>query len=376
MGVDSTVGDERLWVPVALGIALVAVLVTESVAVSVGTYSLVGEYVSGFVTSLPFVGILLYGSYWVDRSDLDPERYRRIARWCVGGAVTFLLINTGVMITRPLGGGLPILVSWARWAVSIGGGTGFLVGVFEARAVERQLDAERSRIRQEELRRERDRLDEFADIVSHDLRSPLNTATGRLELARDADPDAAGTHLDHVESALERMERILEDTLTLAREGKTVGEVTAVDIGELATECWWRVDGTAAELVVETTTSVRADPDRLRQLFENLLANAVEHGGADVTVRVGVDVGGATGFYVEDDGDGIPEAKHEQVFEKGYSGADTGTGFGLAIVKRIVDAHGWSIRVTAGSDGGARFEITGVEPAETPPGAGPVTGDE
>ena len=364
MRFDPEAGDGRLWVPVALGIALVAALVTESVAVSVGTYSLVDEYVSGFVTSLPFIGILLYGSYWVDRSDIDPDRYPRIARWCVGGATAFLLINAGIMSTRPVGGGVAILVSWARWAVSIGGGTGFLIGVFETRAVERQLDAERSRIRREELRRERDRLDEFADIVSHDLRSPLSVATGRLELARDADPDAAGAHLDNVESALERMERILEDTLTLAREGKTVGEMTPVDVGELATECWRHVDGTGAELVVETTAVVRADPDRLGQLFENLIANAVEHGGADVTVRVGVDVGGATGFYVEDDGDGIPEAKREQVFEKGYSGADTGTGFGLAIVKRIVDAHGWSIRATAGSDGGARFEITGVEPAE------------
>jgi signal transduction histidine kinase len=67
------------------------------------------------------------------------------------------------------------------------------------------------------------------------------------------------------------------------------------------------------------------------------------------------------GFYVEDDGVGIPASERERVFEAGYSTADDGTGFGLRIVRDIVEAHGWSIDVTSGTDGGARFEITGVE---------------
>lgn len=66
-------------------------------------------------------------------------------------------------------------------------------------------------------------------------------------------------------------------------------------------------------------------------------------------------------FYVEDDGPGISEAVRDDVFETEYSTSDGGTGFGLTIVKRIVDAHGWNIRVTEGTDGGARFEITWVE---------------
>ncbi|MBB6647053.1 HAMP domain-containing histidine kinase [Halobellus sp. MBLA0160] len=372
MASDVETESERLWVPVAVGIGLVAVLVAESVAIGAGTYVPANGHVSGVVTALPFIGILLYGSYRVEKGSLDHDRYLRISRWSLGGAAVFLLINIGVMATRPLGGGLPLLVSWTRWAVSIGGGTGFLVGVFEARAIERQLDAERSRIRQEELRSERDRLEEFADIVSHDLRNPLNAASGHLELARDADPEAVEDHLDRVESALGRMHRILEDTLTLAREGKTAGDTTTVDIGTLTTECWGRVDGIDAELVVEEAGTIRADPDRLSHVFENLLANAVEHGGRDVTVRVGpLGDGDAVGFYVEDDGDGIPERERDRVFEKGYS-ADDGTGFGLAIVERIVDAHGWSVRVTEGAAGGARFEITGVEPAETAPTAGPA----
>jgi signal transduction histidine kinase len=86
--------------------------------------------------------------------------------------------------------------------------------------------------------------------------------------------------------------------------------------------------------------------------------DSVEHGGPDVTITVG-DL--ADGFYVTDDGPGIPEDDRELVFESGYSTASDGTGFGLSIVERLASAHGWEVRVTDAADGGARFEITGVD---------------
>ncbi|WP_229770487.1 HAMP domain-containing sensor histidine kinase [Halorhabdus sp. CBA1104] len=117
--------------------------------------------------------------------------------------------------------------------------------------------------------------------------------------------------------------------------------------------------------------SVTADRNRLRQLLENLIRNAIEHGadpagtvardGDDtpaVTVRIGPLDGG---FYVEDDGPGIPPGEREAVFETSYSTQDNGTGFGLSIARRVAEAHGWAIRVTESQAGGARFEITGVE---------------
>ena len=101
-----------------------------------------------------------------------------------------------------------------------------------------------------------------------------------------------------------------------------------------------------------------ADPDRLVQVFENLLQNSVDHGGEGVTVRVG---SLENGFYVEDDGPGVPEADRERMFEHGYTTRQDGMGYGLSIVRSIVDAHGWSIAVTESEDGGARFELTGVD---------------
>ncbi|MUW14409.1 PAS domain-containing protein [Halorubrum sp. CBA1125] len=215
--------------------------------------------------------------------------------------------------------------------------------------------------REQALQRERDRLDEFAGVVSHDLRNPLSVAQGRLELAREA---CDSGHLDAIETALQRIDRITEDVLWLAREGRDIGSLDAVAVRDVIDGAWNIVaDRTEhAELRYAgdefSLVTIEADDDRLRQLFENLFSNAIEHGGGDVTVTVGaVD----DGFYVEDDGPGIPEDRRHDVFAAGYSTGEAGTGFGLSIVKRVVEAHGWEIRVTDGTDGGARFEITGVE---------------
>ena len=97
---------------------------------------------------------------------------------------------------------------------------------------------------------------------------------------------------------------------------------------------------------------------RLEQLLENLFRNAVDHAGEDVTVTVG-DLDDE--FYVADDGPGISDDERDRVFEDGYSTVEEGAGLGLAIVAGIAEAHGWSVTVTESEDGGARFEVTGVE---------------
>jgi PAS domain S-box-containing protein len=205
------------------------------------------------------------------------------------------------------------------------------------------------------LERQNERLDEFASIVSHDLRSPLNVAEGHVELARQA---SEGGHLDAAADAIDRSLELIDELRLLTQEGKPLNSTEAVSLSETLETCWQHVETEQATLDVETDRVIRADRNRFRQLLENLFANAVTHGGADVTVRVGaLD----DGFYVEDDGPGIPESERDDVFAAGYSTADAGTGFGLRIVDEIVTAHGWRIELTEGSDGGARFEITGVE---------------
>ena len=214
------------------------------------------------------------------------------------------------------------------------------------------------RRREEHLQRERDRLDEFASVVSHDIRNPLGIAEGRLELLRE---ECDSEHLDPIDRALTRMNTLIEDLLTLARGGKYVSETEIVDLADLSEDCWRNVDTADANLRTPIENMIRADRSRLAQLLENLFRNAVVHGGDDVTVTVGKLT---DGFYVEDNGVGIPEDERDDVFGTGYSTAEDGIGFGLSIVNQIAEAHGWEIRVTDGEDGGARFEIAGVTAAE------------
>lgn len=207
---------------------------------------------------------------------------------------------------------------------------------------------------QQALQRQNDRLEEFTSVASHDLRSPLGVARGRVELAAE---EVDSEHLDAAIGALDRMESLIEDLLRLAREGEDVGDFESVHLGGVADQCWDTVETAEATLMVETERRLWADPGRFRQLLENLMRNAVEHGGDTVTIEIGeLD----DGFYVADDGPGIPESDRYQVFEAGYSTTDAGTGFGLAIVKEIAIAHGWTVEIPDSESGGTRFEFRGV----------------
>ncbi|WP_435069299.1 PAS domain S-box protein [Haloplanus sp. C73] len=251
-------------------------------------------------------------------------------------------------------------------------------------AIERVEREAMLRQREAELQRENERLDEFASLVSHDLRNPLNVASGHLELASKGEETV---HIEHAKQAIDRMETLIEDVLTLAREGECVDDTEPVALSAIVGQSWANVETNTAEYRLVDDAVIVADRSRLGQVFENLFRNSVEHGSTDnrraeraddsvehgstnsqrddtLTVTIGTITnaeGDPHGFYVEDDGVGIPADVRDRVFEAGYSTDGSGTGFGLRIVRDIVEAHGWSVSCTAGESGGARFEITGVE---------------
>ncbi|KPN31241.1 sensory histidine kinase AtoS [Halolamina pelagica] len=175
-------------------------------------------------------------------------------------------------------------------------------------------------IREQEraLERQNERLESFASMVSHDLRNPLNVAQGRVELA-EAECDSE--HLQIAQRAHNRMAGLIDDILTLARQGQSVESVEPVDLGSLARATWEMVETPEASLEVETDLVIRADRSRLQQLLENLFRNAVEHNDPGVTVTLGRS---PDGFYVADDGTGIPPDERDDVFEAGYSTRDRG----------------------------------------------------
>ncbi len=221
-------------------------------------------------------------------------------------------------------------------------------------------DVSEWKARERELERQNERLDRFASVVSHDLRNPLAVAQGYLQLAEETgDPD----HFERTAGALDRIGELVDDLLELARTGRGVGEVGPVLLSGVATEAWENVETGDARLGLPDDVTVQADRARLRQLLENLFRNSMEHGTDGTDDRLTVSLGpldDRAGFYVADDGVGIPEGMRDRLFETGVTGSDDGTGFGLAIVREIAESHGWEAAATNGEDGGARFEFTGV----------------
>ncbi len=238
----------------------------------------------------------------------------------------------------------------------------------DLRAHEEALRAERA-----DLAAKNAELERFAYTVSHDLKTPLVTIRGFAGLAST---DLAAERADRVRqdlgrivAAADKMHRLLDDILELSRVGRVVNPPEDVPLGELAREAVELVRGQLAPRGVEVAIApglpvVRADRRRLVEVFQNLVENAAKFAGdrANPRVEVGMrSTGGDRVFFVRDNGRGIEPRFLERVwnlFEK-LDPAAEGTGVGLALVRRIVEAHGG--RAWAESDGpgsGATFCFT------------------
>lgn len=224
---------------------------------------------------------------------------------------------------------------------------GDVVGVFGiTRDVTEQKELE------QRLERQQRQLDDIAEFVSNDLRSPLSVATGYLELARETGDERA---LEKVEDALGRIQRLSDDTLSTNVTERRAHSTTWIELRDLVEQTWAGVetDGCSLQCAVTAGTTVRANGERLRRLLENLFRNVAEHGSAsDRTATVGVT---QTGFYVETDGPPIDDENRGTAFE-----CDPGARaeIDLETATDVAEAHGWELSVTDGT-AGTRFEIDG-----------------
>ncbi|MFB6114629.1 MAG: sensor histidine kinase [Halodesulfurarchaeum sp.] len=304
--------------------------------------------------AFPFLlGLLVVGyGIWLRHRGVEKSSLEIVAVSHVVGGATFTVFTGWLLYVASIEFRIPPNTAFVLLnGIAIGVVLGGLFGTLYVNLVRNQ---ELIRRRNRELKRQNDRLDQFASIVSHDLRNPLNVAKGRVDLARESSNDV---HFDALELALDRMDAIISDMLAFARQGKTVENPEPVALSTVAESAWEGVDTGDLELVIDGEFEVEAVPGRLRQAFENLYRNTREHGGNEVTTVWVGPLTDSVGFYVEDDGSGIPPGDRDQIFDSGFSTTRDGTGFGLPIVRAVVQAHGWTIDVTGGRSGGARFEI-------------------
>ncbi|WP_435178566.1 ATP-binding protein [Halorussus sp. AFM4] len=343
------------WSVAGLGVGLLAVAVSY---VAVDGRLTAAEFLRfGVPMGLALVVVAL--GLWLRTAGIPADLVGVVCCWSLAGAAAMGLLSGWTSLLLSVEGRRMLQpASVVLTKVAIGALGGGLLGVYYTRLQQRT----------DQLAEQRNRLDEFASIVSHDLRNPINVAQGHLELARESGADR---HFEAVADAHDRMERLVDEVLALSRRGDTVDDPTAVDLPVVAEEAWATVETSGMDLRVETDRRVVSDDRRLRALFENLFRNAAEHGstGSDSEADDAADTDGGTvvvgetedGFFVADDGPGIPPEDRERIFEGGYSTSPDGTGFGLPIVRRIAEAHDWRIRVTDSAEGGARFEFAGVD---------------
>lgn len=206
-----------------------------------------------------------------------------------------------------------------------------------------------------------DRNKELFLAIAHELRNPLQIAMMSLDSARR---DGDEVSFDRVASALETMTGVIDTIVEMASD-EGVTEVEPVDVHNVAATVWHSVCTPSSELTIAKPVTVEADPAMLERLLSNLLRNAIDHGGEDVSVRVGALPDGC-GFFVEDDGPGISPDRRETVFDWGETADSGGLGVGLGFVREIADAHDWEVRATGGSEGGARFEVRTAEHTRKP----------
>ncbi|HLT44172.1 MAG TPA: ATP-binding protein, partial [Luteimonas sp.] len=235
-------------------------------------------------------------------------------------------------------------------------------------ALNRTLEA-RVQARTRELTSANQDLESFAYSVSHDLRAPLRAIDGFSRLLLERHGEAIGEdgreHLVRVRNAAARMGSLIESLLKMARLGRGGLKPAALDLSRMAAEVVAELrsnePGREVDVVIEPGLSATGDPHLVRNLLENLLANAWKFTRDQVQPRIEVGRDGEE-FFVRDNGAGFPAAYADKLFrpfQRLHAQEQfAGDGIGLASVKRIVERHGGTIRAEGAEGEGATFHFT------------------
>ena len=350
--------------------ALLVVVLTAEIAhqllalgplTAVSAADLPWPYVVSFTITLPFLAGLGYGAWYLTREPFPPARNRRIFGWSLGGAAVWLVINALTLASFGFAGFWPV-VGWIRGALAFGTTFGLTIGVLEARAVTKAVEAEQARLRAKHLSEQRDLVDYVNSLIRHEVLNGLTVIQGRAELlARTGDEETA-THVEPIIRRSEEIESVVTEVRTIMESVHREPEFEPTNLRAV-------LRGEAAKLRdldsdVEVSITVPGDlyvrgDDTLGLVFGNLLTNAVEHDDSGSPhVRVSVTAADeVVHVHVADDGPGIDPDLRDGLFDR----PDGGTGdhgFGLYLVAHLCERYGGGIELTDTGSDGTTFTVT------------------
>lgn len=312
-----------------------------------------------FGINLALAAPVVWAGVWLGRSDVSPPRYAGVPGWWAGGVVFFVLLNLPLVALVP-DMTTQGVVGWIHYSAVTGSAAGVIVGVSQARAVERARVAQQAETAAARAEEQRKWFDYLNGLLRHEVLNNAHVISGYADQALADDSGAVDASLRTIRSQSEDMTRVIQDVRVLIESQHGGGSLEPVDLSAvLADEL---ADAEAAdpsvrvEAFVPDGVHVRAD-DLVNRVFGNLFANAVEHNdGEEPTLEVSVETTADDVIvHVSDDGPGIPPDVREHLFERTGRGDH---GVGLYLVHELVERYDGCVELTASGRDGTTFSVT------------------
>lgn len=346
------------YLVVSFGVLLMFAAVVEWVLVA----ELRADLVIGAITTFPFKGAIVFGGYWLLRSGVSSGRHLRIAVWIFAGVLVFFLMNVLLMVITPPPS-LLYFFGWTRWAVTTGGAVGLLVGLTEARAIEREVSAEQAALRAEYTESQREWLDYLNSLLRHEVLNNANVISGYSSdlLDREDVPDPASHHLQVINRQSQEMANVVRDVRILLETIEDGPDFEATNLSDVLRNEIRNVRDLPEDIRIDAAIPddvIVAADELLPRLFSNLLVNAVEHNESETPrVRVTVDTAPETvRVRIADEGPGIPDDQLDRLFQRNDD-RRSDHGLGLYLVRRLVERYGGTIEVTETGPEGSVFTV-------------------
>jgi len=204
---------------------------------------------------------------------------------------------------------------------------------------------------EELLKKQKEELSAFAHTVSHDLKNYISIIRNSAQFLL-IKKETAEKNARRIIEITKKMEDFVNRQLKLADAGRAIGDPEEIDLNEMIDEVG---EMYSIEICREDLPLIQGDRQRLKEVFHNLIDNAIIHGGADRIEISSKKEKDSYVIFIKDNGIGISKEEIDKIFDMGYS--KSGTGFGLTIVKKIIEAHGGDITTKSEEGKGTTFEI-------------------